>query len=475
MNLLIFLDKVNMQTEPKLFTSGLEDPYVNYRNRSCIGNNNGGMGNRDYTFGFQHAADLLLRISNSFKFMTFDEEKYYIYEDPLFYPIAFNARHYIELSIKNLLEEFIFLRSFFEQNHRGNSKFKSHRFGKDEFHSDQLKKFINTHSIKKLFNKLMEVYISLDKNINNFFQENTVIKNFTEEIDKYDPNGETLRYRTTSDYEGDNLQSLEGLIDRRNFHENFKKIIDFFEEMFIKIDFDFMDFSTLTWTANLSRSDIEKIAKKLPKRDKWGSDDFGKIKKDILQEFNISANEFSEALNIIQEHREFMQYIGKEKFLDGIDKATLEKIKLFTDKSDSIGFTNDELYTLYSISEFDIYENRTEAIDNYIISSKKNNPIPSVLEVIRKIVNKDDFRDKLKKLGQSTLVNEWDALGLPFSSYWRQEYDEYIKKNSTSFFVNKIRYRGYRVRKNNGPDINRARNFRWQRKKLLQRNKRRLG
>lgn len=429
----------------KLFDTGLGNPESNIYSRSCIGNNNGGLGNRDYTYGFELATDLLLVLANNYRYIPKNPEqdsdndydnRIYCYEDPLIYPILFNARHFIELSLKNEVEKLIDLLDEFEsldkldksdnKINKKSNKFKHHCLG--SFKSDDLIKSIRTHSVLELFNELKKVAVIIDREINQFFIENILIEDLIVELNFYDPNGETFRYRTSSDYKTDNLDKFGGLIDRNNFSNQFEKIKLFFEQLSHLLDIKIFDFRTMTWTKKLSKNDLVIISKKLPNRDSWSNDEFNKIKNAIIDEYNLSNNDFTKALKEIQENCYLMSNIGMENPIAGIDKNTL--IKMMNYETNSIcEFSVDELRIITNINELGQDETCCECYDAICEKNKSQNYpdanlLNSVDYVIRKAILSTGgyFLTGLKLLGQTTLINDFNELGLPKSSkLWKNK------------------------------------------------------
>lgn len=426
------------QDDEKLFDSGLGNPDSSVSSRSCIGNNNGGLGNQDYTYGFGLATDLLLALANyDYILKNLEggddyENRIYCHEDPLIYPILFNARHFIELSLKNNIEKFINLLYEFEnldksENNKSN-KFKHHCLG--SFKSVDLVKSINTHSVLNLFQSLHKVSITIDREIDKFFQEHTVIETLINQLDFYDPNGETFRYRTSSDYKEDNLEKLGGLIDRQNFSNQFEKIKDFFEQLDFLLKVKISDFRTGTWTSKLSRNDLIIISKKLPNHIDWGNNEFETIKKSIMEEYDLSSNDFSKALDKIKENRYLMLNIGLEKQISGIDKNTLIKMMDYDEKS-VCKFSIDELRVIINITELGQDDTYCEYYEYNYKNYSDDYLLQSVDYIIRKAIisSSQYFLRGLELLGQTTLINYYHKLDLPKSSkLWELQQEENKKK-----------------------------------------------
>ncbi|NJP03678.1 hypothetical protein HC823_00065, partial [Candidatus Gracilibacteria bacterium] len=80
------------------------------------------------------------------------------------------------------------------------------------------------------------------------------------------------------------------------------------------------EYETNTWTKNVSRFEIKKIAQKLPPIKQWQDDVFCSVKESILKEYEISNREFSKILNIIKDHKEFSIHIGINSELSFLNK-----------------------------------------------------------------------------------------------------------------------------------------------------------
>ena len=70
------------------------------------------------------------------------------------------------------------------------------------------------------------------------------------------------------------------------------------------------ELKTGTATKNLSRKDLKDISDRLPPKDKWGDDDFGRIKWEIRQDYKLCNRKLSDAINLIKENRTMGANIG---------------------------------------------------------------------------------------------------------------------------------------------------------------------
>lgn len=123
-----------------------------------------------------------------------------------------------------------------------------------------------------------------------------------------DDDGQMLRYAETQDGKrslaGRNhanlllvhtsVKELAGLLSRLRY-----RAIDLRDER-----------STGSFTQDCSRRDLAEIAKMLPPRNKWAEEAFTQAKDAVKQRYSIGSNKFSDALKIIEKHREIGQLIG---------------------------------------------------------------------------------------------------------------------------------------------------------------------
>jgi hypothetical protein len=68
-------------------------------------------------------------------------------------------------------------------------------------------------------------------------------------------------------------------------------------------------------TAACSRRDLLQIAGMLPAKANWGGPEFLPAKEAVMKRFNLSSRKFSEALKVIENHREMGQLVGIESAL----------------------------------------------------------------------------------------------------------------------------------------------------------------
>ncbi|WP_159991903.1 hypothetical protein [Pelistega ratti] len=246
--------------------------------------------------------------------------------DTSIYPILFCARHFIELYIKQKIYAINFLK----------------------LKQDINEKLIKTHDIRKLW----KMFVSISNETKDYRIEEFIdsLKPYIDEFGNIDPIGETFRYPYSQDNEKHllNFQCI-GIYNFSKKFKDFSKICGGFTHF---MDYLVDEYRVKTFTKVLSRSDIEKIAKKLPTNQEWKNFSFNNIKNEIKKEFNISSNELTKAINIIKGHIEFKQYLYPEVYELPIEK---NKLVLFMNEtfkeSDIDKFSFEEIACLRAICE----------------------------------------------------------------------------------------------------------------------------
>ena len=250
---------------------------------ACVGDN-GGTYNMDIKRGFQRTVELLIGTLNRGNEV----------EDILVYPIVYNARHSIELSLKIIIEQLWKI-----QKQKGIKK-------SEEMISKE-KKEIHTHDIKVLYG-IIEKMSGIDRRIPAYYKD---IENLIK-IYYFDTEGDAFKYEADREEHPHMIQNGISHISVNTLGEQFKLVMNLFDNMIYFLDMCIREYDLNTFTKNLSRKDIEDISKIIPNRAKWGEEDFNKIKEEIKVKYNIGSREFSAALNIIQNHKEFCVNIEVE-------------------------------------------------------------------------------------------------------------------------------------------------------------------
>lgn len=308
--------------------------------------------------------------------------------DQLIFPLVFNARHAIELYLKDALY------NIFKIN-------ESIDFIKDmDIDVDKLQ---STHNLDNLWQMFVNNSIKLDRRMQEYISDYFEI----------DLSGETFRYQYTKE----NVIHLSKtpLINIIHFYERYNELSESMHKLIRFIDQVKHEYYIYPYTKTLSPNDLLVISKRLGDISTWKEDAFKEIKAAIKVDYFIGSKELSDAVNIIKETPEYSRFIGIENyFLHASKEKILAAIKILNESTDNYkedfekfeDFTIDELLCInVLISGYDIRTKREynncfeifkrdysidEAIDNLIL---KNQQV-----AIRRI------NENLKRFGISNLM-----------------------------------------------------------------------
>lgn len=258
---------------------------------ACVGDN-GGTDNFDIREGFKSSVNIMIEaVENG------------AYEDTMIYPVVYNVRHSIELSMKIIIEYLLHIYNFRKVS-----------FGEED------KKKIYTHDIETL-DTIIQKYYSFDRRIKEKYDKvHPYLKDYY-----FDKKGDVFKYE--SDHNGNphliklGISSISYDVLKRKYNE----MMDLFDNLIFEVMYLCKEYSMGTFTKHLSREDIKDIAKMLPLRKNWREEEFSTTKATIKQKYSIGSKEFSEALNIIQKHCEFCTYTGMEIKIGDIEEKELRE------------------------------------------------------------------------------------------------------------------------------------------------------
>lgn len=206
-------------------------------------------------------------------------KKLWAQRDTLVLPILFNARHSLELLLKatcNQLAVFGVLKRHLRIN----------------------------HDIKEYWTTLHDVNFG-DLQFRNLL---SAFAPFVESLSRIDSDGQSFRYFENRD--GSRSMQEISVINIRLVAwslRRLKALIDEFQQCVRRLERE-RPFGY--HTSRCSRQDLLTIAERLPDREKWKDAEFRNIKQTIRDEFGLSNNAFSDALNVIQSHRLMKLKIG---------------------------------------------------------------------------------------------------------------------------------------------------------------------
>lgn len=365
--------------ENKTFRPGSQ-PHLN----AVVGSSWSGNNDYSYVIGFEQAVEVLLAAAVEESYtdpITQDQKAVYI--DALIYPICFCARHFIELFLKRQIGLVSRLRGSFDDA-------------------------AGTHDLASLWSRL-EGHLSVDRRLRPLASP---MSEFIKDFANVDQTGETFRY--AFDLQNNSHLSDISHINIAILADRLQKLRKYAEEFELQIEILRDEYRQGTFTSKLSREDLRQIAARLPPFDAWNSEAFDAVKISIKDEFHLGSNDFSKALNIIKQHREFSSLIGVEIPLEGLTVDVLDRAKaIFTKHNAYESISKEEWARLAAICEIGRIGEYSEAYDFlptlYLSDEHEARIFPS--DVLREMMGRHNrFRIGLRKLGQTTLAERFENL-----------------------------------------------------------------
>ena len=377
---------------------------------ACVGEN-GGTTDEDIRDGFKRTVELL---TESLK----DGQEV---EDLLVYPIVYNARHSIELSLK------IVIKMLWEIEGKKGIKYS------DEIIAERKKK-IHTHNIEELYKMACENK-NIDRRIPAYFENIEDMIRFY----YFDEEGDAFKYELNKENQPHMIKNKISHISIVLLETEFKEVMEKFDELICFLRNCMDEYSLGTFTKNLSRTDIWDISKRLPDYEEWRTEKFREIKEEIKQEYHLGSKEFSEAVNLIKKNRFFSENIGCEKIFGTITQEELKEyaslVKYYFEKnkfkegnvtewykldgvqqnaeilkkylSNSSMETLNTLLCFYDMSNSSLAVEKLEDVYEYIVGSSFDE-----MYIIRKLKQKNAclrIINGMKKCGQVTYAKQLQA------------------------------------------------------------------
>lgn len=199
-------------------------------------------------------------------------------EDLLVYPIVYNARHSIELSLK------IVIKMLWELERK---KKISHSV---EFIAERKKK-LHTHNIEELYKMACENK-NIDRRVPAYFE------NIEDMIQFYyfDEEGDAFKYELNKDDQPHMIKNQISHISIELLETEFKAVMEKFDDLIYFLGSCVDEYSLGTFTKSLSRTDIGEISKKLPVYEEWSTEKFKEVKDQIKQEYQLGSKELTDNL-----------------------------------------------------------------------------------------------------------------------------------------------------------------------------------
>lgn len=359
----------------KLFRSDFSNPHQNAVVSTTL------IGDLDYAYreGFMQATLALLATAAAESYTDPNTgETRFVFVDALVYPICFNARHFIELFLKDSIRAISALGTNAVQ--LGINK--THDLA--DLWTDFATAIARDSRLVKLGMPLEEVF---------------------KEIAEVDNTGMTFRYSRDLDekvhlagHENINLGVLGD-----SLREMFKQA----EEFSVCLTELHQEYAQSTFTGKLHRANIESIARRLPPHEKW-AEQLKPIKEEICDQLRLSSNDFCKALVLIKRHREFSSLIGIELPLAELPTdvfARLARVHVGEISHDAI--SRDEWLALDAVMEISRMVSYSEEYDQYLkhISDSDCEGQFDPAHIARNAYARNQrLRGGLVKLGQRTLL-----------------------------------------------------------------------
>lgn len=277
---------------------------------ACVGDN-GGITDDDIRNGFKRTVEILI------KSLKVSHEV----EDWLVYPIVYNARHSIELSLK------IVIKMLWELERKKKISYS------DEFIAERKKK-LHTHNIEELYKMACENK-NIDRRVPAYFENIEDLISFY----YFDKEGDAFKYELNKDDQPHMIKNQISHISIELLETEFKAVMEKFDDLICFLERCVDEYSLGTFTKSLSRTDIEEISKKLPVYEEWSKEKFKEVRDQIKQEYQLGSKELTDALNLIKKHRLFSSNIGCERMFGTITEDELKEyaslVKYYYEKNKS--------------------------------------------------------------------------------------------------------------------------------------------
>jgi len=252
---------------------------------ACVGDN-GSPSYIDYAKGFSEAANLLINEVISCK-----SRKHSV--DTLIYPICFNMRHAVELWLKGTV---VVLQEL--------AKFKNVNL---DFNLS------SSHDIGNIWNFIKVNAVDFDIRYSSFINK---LDEYIEDISNIDSTGQTFRYP----FDGESKKHLTevSIINVCILKVRFAELEAILDELNYFNLYVEEEYSLGSYTRKLSRSELYNLANDLPDRSQWSNSEFLVIKQRTMSKYELSSNDFSKAINIIEDNYEMGRLISSVPSLKGI-------------------------------------------------------------------------------------------------------------------------------------------------------------
>lgn len=253
---------------------------------ACVGNN-GFVDLGTYSYGYKEAVEILIQKTLAHQTTL----------DAIVYPMVYCARHYLELSLKKIIESISKI----------NFVYDGHFIPPD----------VKSHSVFYLWGEVKRISAvdeRYEKGINS-------LEEYINDYPGIDDSAETFRYPV--DHDGNKHLVGQHCINLLDFSIRFAEMsskIDDFEALCDSLECEYRLNTTVDC---LSRNQIRKIAKELP-NEPWSKATIMEPKQKIMTKFGIGSRTFSKVVQKIRTHHEFYSMIGGEIALPELSVSELK-------------------------------------------------------------------------------------------------------------------------------------------------------
>jgi hypothetical protein len=360
---------------------------------AAVGNNTGNTGEHAYVIGFAYAAKVLLR-SLTRRAQDTDE---FIPEDALIHPIAYNARHFVELFLKDIPREIHALR------------------GKEP-------EAVEGHDLKKLW-PAFEKACATDRRLKEFPAK---LRDAVFKMADLDPTGQTFRYRRST---GNQVHLASyAVISVREFEQDFERMFGIVNYLYDELEGIEFEYILGTYTDTLSRSDLEDIAECIGAAVVSGKAALKAAEAEIRATYLLSKSQYAEARALIENHYLFSLRAGHEQPLKELSPETLAVAAFAIVVREAADLLERlEIAALWGVLFVGDILGAAEDYDPQVKAFMEGSIPTSTEDVIRELRNKPvNLRRGLVRLGQPSLIAALDALVPPDEL---QQFQEFLRSH----------------------------------------------
>lgn len=279
---------MNQSFANKTFMGG-EPTWAN----ACVGDN-GAPGEIDYAEGFASAANALLG-------SVIADQGINLPVDTLVYPICFTMRHAIELFLKKVSKDLAKIGTL-------------RKVAEPDFNLDA------SHDLNRIWSHVKTHAQLTDERLTAQIEK---LNEYITDVAAMDATGQVFRYP----FDLNNKKHLTSigiinfLVLKRRFNLIQHQLKDLNQTMIDLVE----EYSWRTFTKNLSRLQLRKIASELPVRSRWGEEFFDQVRDDLTAKYKVSNKELCRAIKLIEQRHEMAAYIGVQVPIPGLSVSALER------------------------------------------------------------------------------------------------------------------------------------------------------